>query len=120
MSGTVIVSEVPASVSVTVTVILMARDHTPRRQRSRKPAMMPASQAALYDLVDLAVKLAGLKRARELAALTQQQLAEKAHVTRGHLSLIERQRSPVYPSTLRKLADALAVEPSVLVMQPER
>ena len=51
---------------------------------------------------------------RETRALTQQELAEKAGVTRGTVTRIEAGYDG-YPPTIRKLAAALGVEPSELM-----
>ena len=51
---------------------------------------------------------------RELQALTQTQLAEKARVSIGTISRIERGAEAV-PPTVKRLAEALGVEPSALV-----
>lgn len=63
------------------------------------------------------VKLPGLRHVRLLAALTQEQLAEKANVQRGTINRLERGKD-CHPTTVRKLADALGVTPKEL-MEPE-
>lgn len=63
------------------------------------------------------VKLARLKLVRERKALTQQQLAEKARVNRVTIARLERGSGQPFPPTVRKLADALGVEPEDL-MEP--
>jgi transcriptional regulator with XRE-family HTH domain len=55
-----------------------------------------------------------LKEWRERRALTQDELAEKAGVSRGTVNRIE-QGHEAFPPTVRKLAQALGVEPSALV-----
>jgi transcriptional regulator with XRE-family HTH domain len=52
---------------------------------------------------------------RTLSALTQTELAAKAGITATALSRIERNEAEPRPSTLRKLATALGVEPSTLI-----
>ena len=56
-----------------------------------------------------------LKRQRTLKALTQAQLAERAGVTTATVARIERDEIEPRMTTLRKLADALGVEPADLV-----
>jgi len=56
-----------------------------------------------------------LKRLRTLRALTQVELAEKAGITQSTVVLIERNKSEPHMSTLRKLAEALRVDPAELV-----
>jgi transcriptional regulator with XRE-family HTH domain len=64
------------------------------------------------------VKLVRLRAVRERRALTQQQLAEKAGISRPTLTRIEACLQDPYPTTVRKLAEALGVDP-VDLMQPE-
>ena len=64
------------------------------------------------------VKLTRLRGIRERAALTQRELAERAGVNYVQISRIERGDVEPYPSTVRKLAQALGVTPSDL-MEPE-
>src|SRR5512134_2325379 len=53
---------------------------------------------------------AQLRRYREAAGLTQEQLAERAGLTANAISLLERgQRRLPYPQTIRKLAEALGL-----------
>jgi transcriptional regulator with XRE-family HTH domain len=56
-----------------------------------------------------------LKRERTLSALTQEELAEKAGLTTATVARIERDEAEPRPSTLRKLAAALGVQPRELV-----
>ncbi len=56
-----------------------------------------------------------LKRQRTLKALTQAQLADRAGVTTATVARIERDEIEPRMPTLRKLADALEVEPAELV-----
>jgi transcriptional regulator with XRE-family HTH domain len=62
------------------------------------------------------VKLTRLKALRERQALTQEELARKAGINRVTLARIETGAEP-YPATVRKLAEALGVEPAAL-MEP--
>jgi transcriptional regulator with XRE-family HTH domain len=72
--------------------------------------------AALYH--DRMVKLTRLKEVRQRKALTQQQLAEKAGVNRVTIARIEGGKDEPFPTTLRKVADALGVEPDELLAPP--
>jgi transcriptional regulator with XRE-family HTH domain len=61
------------------------------------------------------VQLARLRAIRERNALSQQELAEKARVSRGTIIRLEGGGEAPYPSTVRKLAQALNVQPSDLM-----
>jgi transcriptional regulator with XRE-family HTH domain len=61
------------------------------------------------------VKLTRLKDVRQRKALTQQQLADRAGVNRVTIARIETGKDEPFPTTLRKVADALGVEPEDLV-----
>jgi transcriptional regulator with XRE-family HTH domain len=63
------------------------------------------------------VRLTRLRTLRLRRALTQQQLAEKAGVSRPTIARLEAGLDDPYPTTVRKLADALGVEPDAL-MEP--
>lgn len=55
---------------------------------------------------------------RENAALSQQDLAARAGMTRSQISRLENGLVPKpRPSTVRKLADALGVEPRELIVR---
>ncbi len=56
-----------------------------------------------------------VKRLRDKRALTQEELAEKAGLTVAALSRIERNNAEPRPTTRRKLAEALGVDPSELI-----
>jgi transcriptional regulator with XRE-family HTH domain len=56
-----------------------------------------------------------LKRLRTLNALTQAELAEAAGLTTAAVARIERDEAEPRPSTLRKLANALNVQPRDLI-----
>ncbi len=56
-----------------------------------------------------------LKRQRTLRALTQAELAERASVTTATVARIERDEIEPRMTTLRKLAQALEVDPAELV-----
>ncbi|MFN8636146.1 MAG: helix-turn-helix transcriptional regulator [Chloroflexota bacterium] len=64
-------------------------------------------------------KLTRLKDVRQRKALTQQQLADRAGVNRVTIARIETGRDEPFPTTLRKVADALGVEPEEL-LEPAR
>jgi transcriptional regulator with XRE-family HTH domain len=53
--------------------------------------------------------LPGLKRQRILAGLTQQELAERACMSRRSIAALENTKHPARPRTLKKLANALGV-----------
>ena len=62
----------------------------------------------------------GLKEARVEAGLTQEQLAEKSGVSRATIANIERgSQAFLKSSTIIKLADALKLDPSVLLRPSE-
>jgi transcriptional regulator with XRE-family HTH domain len=61
-------------------------------------------------------KLTRLKAIRERKALSQEDLAKKAGINRVTLARIETGAEP-YPATVRKLAEALGVDPAEL-MEP--
>ncbi len=56
-----------------------------------------------------------LKRLRTESALTQEELAANAGLTTAAVARIERNEANPRPSTLRKLAAALEVDPAELV-----
>jgi transcriptional regulator with XRE-family HTH domain len=58
-----------------------------------------------------------VRELRTLSALTQEELADRAGITATALSRIERNEAEPRPSTLRKLAAALSVEPRELIMR---
>jgi len=63
------------------------------------------------------VTLGNLRYYRELAVLTQQELAERAGVTRLTVMLLEQGKQQPRPATTRKLAKALKVKPADLIDQ---
>lgn len=63
------------------------------------------------------VRLPTLRVLRTRQALTQEELADRAGITRATLSRIEAELQDARPSTVRKLAKALGVKPSDL-MEP--
>jgi XRE family transcriptional regulator, regulator of sulfur utilization len=56
-----------------------------------------------------------VRELRTLSALTQEELADSAGITATALSRIERNEAEPRPSTIRKLAAALGVEPRELI-----
>jgi transcriptional regulator with XRE-family HTH domain len=61
------------------------------------------------------LKTPRLRELRERAALSQEDLAKKAGVARATIADLEANKRPARPSTRRKLAEALAVEPAELM-----
>jgi transcriptional regulator with XRE-family HTH domain len=64
-------------------------------------------------------RLLGLRRARELAALTQEELAQQAGIHRVSLANLERGAVGAKPQTIRALAAALHCTPADLIGTPE-
>jgi transcriptional regulator with XRE-family HTH domain len=64
------------------------------------------------------IRLTRLKAVRQRKLLTQQELAEKAGVSRPTVVRIEGGLEDPFPSTIKKLASALGVDPEAL-MEPE-
>jgi len=52
-----------------------------------------------------------LRELRDRAALSQEDLAERSNVSRATIADLEAGKRPARPSTRRKLAEALGVEP---------
>src|SRR4051794_41981276 len=63
-------------------------------------------------------KLTRLKDVRQRKGLTQQQLAEKAGVNGVTIARIEGAKDEPFPTTVRKVAAALGVEPEELLAPP--
>jgi len=61
------------------------------------------------------LKTPRLRVLRERAALSQEDLAKKAGVARATIADLEANKRPARPSTRRKLAEALGVEPAELM-----
>ena len=55
-----------------------------------------------------------LRGLRQRAVLSQEQLAERSGVARDTISKLETGRRKAYPTTIRKLAAGLEVEPGLL------
>jgi len=60
-----------------------------------------------------------LRRLRQQAVMSQQQLADESGVARDTISKLETGRRRAYPITIRKLAATLGVEPRELVKDRE-
>jgi transcriptional regulator with XRE-family HTH domain len=60
-----------------------------------------------------------LKALREEKVLSQRELARMANLAQGTVWRIEKGFSEVHPQTIRKLAQALGVEPKELVKREE-
>ena len=58
---------------------------------------------------------AQVKREREKALLTQQELADRAGIGLNTLNRIERDHAEPHFRTIRKLAKALSVDPATLI-----
>ena len=56
-----------------------------------------------------------LRSFRQRAVMSQEQLAEKSGVARDTISKLETGQRKAYPSTIRKLAAGLEVEPQLLL-----
>ena len=56
-----------------------------------------------------------LRSFRQRAVMSQEQLAEKSGVARDTISKLETGQRGAYPSTIRKLAAGLEVEPQLLL-----
>ncbi|MGB3634750.1 MAG: helix-turn-helix transcriptional regulator [Rubrobacteraceae bacterium] len=56
-----------------------------------------------------------LRRFRQRAVMSQDQLAEQSGVARDTISKLETGRRKAYPSTIRKLATGLEVQPQILL-----
>ena len=61
------------------------------------------------------VELPHLRGLRQRAVLSQEQLAERSGVARDTISKLETGRRKAYPTTIRKLAAGLEVEPGLLL-----
>lgn len=61
-----------------------------------------------------------IRRLRETRGLSQEELAERAHLHRTYISMVERARRNISVDALSGVADALEVSPSQLVRQAER
>jgi transcriptional regulator with XRE-family HTH domain len=69
----------------------------------------------LASTLSCMVTLSRLRYFREQAALTQQELAERAGLTRLTVMLLEQGQQQPRPATTRKLARALKIRPADLM-----
>ena len=60
-----------------------------------------------------------LRRLRQQAVLSQQQLSQNSGVARDTVSKLETGRRKAYPKTIQSLAASLGVEPQVLISAPD-
>ena len=65
-------------------------------------------------LTDVKIDGEKVRAARERAFLSKRELAEKAGLDRSTVGRIEDGVTEVYPRTIRKLAEALSVDPASL------
>ena len=69
-------------------------------------------------LVDVKIDGEKVRAARERAFLSKSELADKAGLNRNTIGRIEEVRATeVYPRTIRKIAEALSVDPTSLTPQ---
>ena len=61
-----------------------------------------------------------IRKARQKAGLTQEELAFRADVSRNYISLMELEQKSPTVQTLLKVADALGVKASQLIARVER
>ena len=61
------------------------------------------------------MNLPRLRRVRQGAVMSQEELAERSGVARDTISKLETGRRGAYPSTIRKLAAGLEVQPQMLM-----
>jgi transcriptional regulator with XRE-family HTH domain len=65
-------------------------------------------------LADVKIDGQRVKATRERAFLSRRELAERAGLDRSTISRIEDGVTEVYPRTIRKIAEALSVDPASL------
>ncbi len=68
-------------------------------------------------LVEVKVDGQKVREAREKAFLSKRELAERAGLDRSTVGGIEDGLTEVYPRTIRKIAEALSVDPASLTPQ---
>jgi len=68
-------------------------------------------------LADVKIDGQRVKATRERAFLSRRELAERAGLDRSTISRIEDGVTEVYPRTIRKIAEALCVDPASLTPQ---
>ncbi len=65
-------------------------------------------------LVDVKIDGEKVRAVRERAFLSKRELAERAGLDRNTIGRIEGEITEVYPRTIRKIAEALSVDPASL------
>lgn len=65
----------------------------------------------------MARMLTGLRRVRDERAMSQQELEEACGVPQASISALELLKRSAQPGTMRKLAEALGVEPAELMRE---
>jgi transcriptional regulator with XRE-family HTH domain len=68
-------------------------------------------------LADMKIDGQRVKATRERAFLSKRELAERAGLDRSTIARIEDGVTEVYPRTIRKIAEALSVDPASLTPQ---
>jgi transcriptional regulator with XRE-family HTH domain len=66
-------------------------------------------------IVDVKIDGEKVRAARERAFLSKSELAQRAELNRNTIGRIEEGITEVYPRTIRKIAEALSVDPASLV-----
>lgn len=66
-----------------------------------------------------AILARNIKMAREKLGISQQELAERAELSTGHVNDVEQARKWVSAESLEQLADALFLEPFMLLLPPD-
>ena len=66
-------------------------------------------------LADVKIDGEKVRTARERAFLSKRELAERAGLDRSTIGRIEDGVTEVYPRTIRKIAEALSIDPASLV-----
>ena len=66
-------------------------------------------------LADVRIDGVKVRTARERAFLSKRELADRASLDRSTIGRIEDGVTEVYPRTIRKIAEALSVDPASLV-----
>ena len=97
--------------------LVQAKPHLPRRvEITNKGDLMPKNSVVLNRdrFIRLGIAISTLRRLR---GLSQEQLAEKANVSRSHLSSIEAPNTarPFSLEVFFNIADALEVDPAELL-----
>ncbi len=69
-------------------------------------------------LTDVKIDGRKVRATRQRAFLSKKELAEKAGLDRSTVGRIEDSVTEVYPRTIRKIAEALSVDPASLTPEP--